>query len=112
MIIYLIMWSDDFMMGASFIHFGQIRTWQILLKRTYLNLDIGLEQTWLVWKDKSKIYIVMFHKVWLILMFTRSKRTAKEKIKKLNRNKGNNPRRKNLIALSGTLMNILFKQIK
>jgi hypothetical protein len=65
------------------------------------------------WKVNLKIYKVMFHEVWLITIFTRSKRIVNERLESWTKIKARHPRRKNfIIALLGNLMNILFQQIK
>ena len=43
-------------------------------------LDIEFKQAWWRWKVKSNIYKVMFHDIWLVSMFTRSKRATKGRL--------------------------------
>ena len=72
--------------------------------------NIGFKQAWWRWKANSNIYKVMFHEICLILMFTRSKRATKRRLKSWTKIKGNNPIRKNLVAPLETLMKILFQK--
>jgi hypothetical protein len=47
-------------------------------------LDIRLEKMWWRWKANSKIYKVMFHEIWLIPIFARSKRAAKSSLESVS----------------------------
>jgi hypothetical protein len=43
--------------------------------------NIKFKQSWWHWKANSNIYKFMFHEIWLIMMFTRSKRDTKGRLK-------------------------------
>jgi hypothetical protein len=62
---------------ASFAMLPKLRPDDIYKKAISRVLDLGLEQALRSWKANSKIYKVMFHKVQLIPMFSRSKRAIK-----------------------------------
>ena len=53
--------------------------------------DIRLEQSLWRWKANSKIYKVMFHEIWLILMFTRSKQAAKSSLESMSSTDSSRP---------------------